>query len=56
MRPEEATTWELGFEAEKDNNWLKLNYFNSKYDNLITYDKVNGKIHLSMLKMPKLMA
>ena len=43
LRPEEATTWELGFEAEKDNNWLKLNYFNSKYDNLITYDKVNGK-------------
>ncbi|WP_317405867.1 hypothetical protein [Megamonas funiformis] len=28
MKPEEATTWELGFEAEKDNNWLKLNYFN----------------------------
>ena len=43
LKPEEATTWELGFEAEKDNNWLKLNYFNSKYDNLITYDKVNGK-------------
>ena len=41
LKPEEATTWELGF--EKDNNWLKLNYFNSKYDNLITYDKVNGK-------------
>lgn len=56
LKPEEATTWELGFEAEKDNNWLKLNYFNSKYDNLITYDKVNGKIHLSMLKMLKLMA
>ena len=35
LKPEEATTWELGFEAEKDNNWLKLNYFNSKYDNLI---------------------
>lgn len=43
LKSEEATTWELGFEAEKDNNWLKLNYFNSKYDNLITYDKVNGK-------------
>ena len=43
LKPEEATTWELAFEAEKDNNWLKLNYFNSKYDNLITYDKVNGK-------------
>lgn len=42
LKPEEATTWELGFEAEKNNNWFKLNYFNSKYDNLITYDEVNG--------------
>lgn len=41
LKPEEATTWELGFEAEKDNNWFKLNYFNSKYDNLITYDEIN---------------
>lgn len=43
LKPEEATTWELGFETETNNNWLKLNYFNSKYDNLITHDEVNGK-------------
>lgn len=42
LKPEEATTWELGFEAEKDNNWLKLNYFNSDYTNLITSEEIEG--------------
>lgn len=37
LKPEESTTWELGFEAEKNNNWTKLNYFNSDYKNLISY-------------------
>lgn len=40
LNPEEATTWEIGFEAEKDNNWTKLMYFNSDYDNLITYNGI----------------
>ncbi len=53
LNPEESTTWEVAFEAEKDNNWTKINYFNSDYDNLISYSgKVLGPFQYQFDNVP----
>ena len=45
LKPEEATTWELGFEAEKDNNFGKLTYFNNDVKNLITTKQIGSSYY-----------
>ena len=45
MKPEEATTWELGIEAEKDNNFGKLTYFNNDVKNLITTKQIGSSYY-----------
>lgn len=35
LDPEEATSWDISYEAEKDNTYAKLTYFNNKVTNLI---------------------
>lgn len=36
LKPEKSTSWDISFEAEKDNNFGKLTYFNNDVKNLIT--------------------
>lgn len=36
LNPEKSTSFDISFEAEKNNNWSKLTYFNNSVDNLIT--------------------
>ncbi|MDO4920475.1 MAG: TonB-dependent receptor [Phascolarctobacterium sp.] len=35
LEPEEATSWDISYEAEKDNTYGKITYFNNKVTNLI---------------------
>lgn len=42
LQPEESTMWDLSFEAEKDNNFGKITYFNNKVTNLISSQEVAG--------------
>ena len=53
LKPEESTTWELAFEAEKNNNWTKVNYFHTDYDNMISYSgKVLGPFQYQFDNVP----
>lgn len=36
LQPEKSTAFDISFEAEKNNNWTKLTYFNNSVSNLIT--------------------
>ena len=40
LQPETSISFDFGIEAEKDNNWGKLTYFNNSVSNLITSETV----------------
>lgn len=42
LQPEESTSWDISYEAELNNNWGKLTYFNNDVTNLIDYESING--------------
>lgn len=42
LQPEKSTMWDLSFEAEKDNNFGKITYFNNKVSNLISSEVIPG--------------
>jgi len=41
LQPETSISFDFGIEAEKDNNWGKLTYFNNSVSNLITSETVS---------------
>ena len=45
LKPEEATSWDISFEAEKDNNFGKITYFNNDVKNLITTQPIGGSYY-----------
>ena len=40
--PEESTSWDVSYEAEANNNFGKITYFNNKIDNMITTRGIAG--------------
>ena len=42
LQPEKSTSWDISYEAELNNNWGKLTYFNNDVTNLITTESING--------------
>lgn len=42
LDPEESTYWDLSYEAELDNNWGKITYFNNDVKNLIDSQHIDG--------------
>lgn len=42
LDPEESTYWDLSYEAELNNNWGKITYFNNDVKNLIDSAKIPG--------------
>lgn len=42
LKPEESTSWDISYEAEKDNNWGKITYFNNDVKNLINSQHIEG--------------
>lgn len=43
LQPEKSTMWDISFEAEKDNNYGKITYFNNSVKNLINSEPIDGK-------------
>lgn len=42
LQPEESTSWDISYEAELNNNWGKLTYFNNDIKNLIDTENINN--------------
>lgn len=40
LQPEETTSFEFSLEAERDNNWAKISYFNNDVTNLISTERL----------------
>lgn len=40
LKPEKSTSWDISFEAEKDNNFGKVTYYNNDVKNLIDYEQL----------------
>lgn len=45
LKPEKSTSWDISFEAEKDNNFGKLTYFNNDVKNLITTKQIGSSYY-----------
>ncbi len=45
LKPEEATSWDIGYEAELDNNWGKITYYENDVKNLIDYESIGGSAY-----------
>lgn len=45
LKPEKSTSWDISFEAEKDNNFGKLTYFNNDIKNLITTKQIGSSYY-----------
>lgn len=45
LKPEKSTSWDISFEAEKDNNFGKLIYFNNDVKNLITTKQIGSSYY-----------
>lgn len=45
LKPEESTSWDISFEAEKDNNFGKITYFNNDVKNLITTQQIGSSFY-----------
>lgn len=45
LKPEESTSWDISFEAEKDNNFGKIMYFNNDVKNLITTQQIGSSFY-----------
>lgn len=45
LQPEESTSWDISYEAELNNNWGKLTYFNNDVTNLIDTETINGSLY-----------
>lgn len=45
LKLEKSTSWDISFEAEKDNNFGKLTYFNNDVKNLITTKQIGSSYY-----------
>ena len=45
LQPEKSTSWDISFEAEKDDNFGKITYFNNDVKNLITTKQIGDSYY-----------